>query len=160
MHYVVYSFLVKWSAESRVPGNVYISKPAAVRHNTLLINNCIYAVQHNARTPQWRHNDHDCVSNDQRFNCFHNRLFRRRSKKTSKIRAPVLCEGNPPVIRVVSLTKGQQRGKCSHLMTPSWIYIWLVLCRVLLWSATWWYPSIQSYDCPSSSEAILKNTGK
>ena len=41
MCYVVQSSLVKWSAESRVPSNVYVSKPAAVRHNTVLINNCI-----------------------------------------------------------------------------------------------------------------------
>ena len=34
---------------------------------------------------RWRHNDHDGVSNHQPHGCLLNRLFRRRSKKTSKI---------------------------------------------------------------------------
>ena len=46
---------------------------------------------------QWRHNDHDCVSNHQPHDCLLNLLFRRGSKKTSKLRVTGLCEGNPPV---------------------------------------------------------------
>ena len=48
---------------------------------------------------QWRHNGRDGVSNHQRIACLLNRLFRCRSKKTSK-----LC-------RWIPLTKSQQRGK-------------------------------------------------
>ena len=33
---------------------------------------------------RWRHNDHDSVSNHQPHGCLLNRLYRRRSKKTSK----------------------------------------------------------------------------
>ena len=40
-----------------------------------------------------------------------NRLFKRISKKTSKLRVTG---------RWIPLTKGQWRGKCFHLMTPSW----------------------------------------
>ena len=40
---------------------------------------------------QWRHNGHDSVSNQQSYNCLLNRLFRRRSKKTSKLRVNGLC---------------------------------------------------------------------
>ena len=40
-------------------------------------------------TLQWRHNEHDGVSNDQPHDCLLNRLFRRRSKKTSKHKGPV-----------------------------------------------------------------------
>ena len=43
---------------------------------------------------QWRHNGHDCVSNHQPHRCLLNRLFGRRSKKTSKIRVVGLCAGN------------------------------------------------------------------
>ena len=43
---------------------------------------------------RWRHNDHDGVSNHQPRGCLLNRLFRRRSKKTSKLRVTGLCEGN------------------------------------------------------------------
>ena len=47
---------------------------------------------------QWRHNEHDGVSNHQPHDCLLNRLFRRRSKKTSKLRVAGLCEGNSPVV--------------------------------------------------------------
>ena len=46
----------------------------------------------------WRHNGRDCVSNHQPYDCLLNRLFRRRSKKTSKLRVTGLCEGNSPVL--------------------------------------------------------------
>ena len=45
---------------------------------------------------QWRHNEHDSVSNHQPHDCLINRLFRRRSKKTSKLRVTGLCAGNSP----------------------------------------------------------------
>ena len=45
---------------------------------------------------QWRHNERDSVSNHQPHDCLLNRLFRRRSKKTSKLRVTGLCAGNSP----------------------------------------------------------------
>ena len=45
---------------------------------------------------RWRHNEHDCVSNHQRFDCLLNRLFMSRSKKTPKLRVTGLCVGNSP----------------------------------------------------------------
>ena len=48
-------------------------------------------------TLQWRHNGRDGVSNHQTHDCLLNRLFRRRSKKTSKLRVTGLCAGNSPV---------------------------------------------------------------
>ena len=65
-------------------------------------------------TLQWRHNERDSVSYHQPHDCLLNRLFRRRSKKTSKLRVTGLCAGNSPG------TVGQWRGKCFHLMTSSW----------------------------------------
>ena len=47
-------------------------------------------------TLHWRHNDHDGVSNHQPHGCLLNRLFRRRSKKTSTLRVTGLCAGNSP----------------------------------------------------------------
>ena len=46
---------------------------------------------------QWRHNERDGVSNHRRLDCLLHYLFRRRSKKTSKLRGIGLCEGNPLV---------------------------------------------------------------
>ena len=48
-------------------------------------------------TLQWRHNEGDGVSNHRRLDCLLNRLFRCRSKKTSKLRVTGLCAGNSPV---------------------------------------------------------------
>ena len=45
---------------------------------------------------RWRHNDHDSVSNHQPHGCLLNHLFRRRSKKTSKLRVTGLCAENSP----------------------------------------------------------------
>ena len=45
---------------------------------------------------RWRHNDHPAVSNHQPHGCLLNRLFRRRWKKTSKLRVTGLCAGNSP----------------------------------------------------------------
>ena len=45
---------------------------------------------------QWLHNGHDSVSNHQPHDCFLNRLFRHKSKKTSKLRVTGLCVGNSP----------------------------------------------------------------
>ena len=45
---------------------------------------------------QWRHNGWDSVSNHQPHDCLPNRLFWRRSKKTSKLRVTGLCAGNSP----------------------------------------------------------------
>ena len=45
---------------------------------------------------QWRHNDHDGVSNHQPDHCLLNCLFGRRSKKTSKLRVTGLCVENSP----------------------------------------------------------------
>ena len=48
-------------------------------------------------TLRWRHNGHDSVSNHQPHDCLLNRLFRRRSKKTSKLRVTGICVRNSPV---------------------------------------------------------------
>ena len=45
---------------------------------------------------QWRHNGRDSVSNHQPHDCLLNRLFRCRSRKTSKFLVTGLCAGNSP----------------------------------------------------------------
>ena len=49
-----------------------------------------------AQTLRCRHNGRDIVSNNQPHHCLLNRLFRRRWKKTSKLRVTGLCMGNSP----------------------------------------------------------------
>ena len=57
---------------------------------------CFTVILGNIITLQWRHNGRDGVSNHQPRQCLLNRLFGRRSKKTSQ-------------------------RKCFHLMTSSWM---------------------------------------
>ena len=45
----------------------------------------------------WRHNEHDGVSNHRHLHCLFSCWFRRRSKKTSKLRVTGLCASNPLV---------------------------------------------------------------
>ena len=67
----------------------------------------------------WRHNGCNGVSNHRPLECFLNRLFRRRSDKTSKLRVTGLCAAihrwpvNAP-------RKWPVTQKMFHLMTSSW----------------------------------------
>ena len=63
---------------------------------------------------QWRHNGCDSVWNNKPHDCLLNRLFRRRSKKTSKLRVTGFVRD-----RWIPRTNGQLRGKCFHLLTSS-----------------------------------------
>ena len=54
---------------------------------------------------QWRYNEPDNITNHQCLDCLFNRLFRRRSKKTSKLRVTDLYEFTGD--RWIPRTKGQ-----------------------------------------------------
>ena len=70
-------------------------------------------------TSWWRHNGRDGVSNHQPHDCLINRLFRRRSKNTSKFRFTGLCAGNSP--RTGEFPhKWPVSRKMFPLMTSSW----------------------------------------
>ena len=69
---------------------------------------------------QWRHNGRDSVSNHQPHDCFPNRLFRHRSKKTPKLRVTGCCAGNSPGTGEFP-HKWPVTRKCFHLMTSSWV---------------------------------------
>ena len=45
---------------------------------------------------QWRHNDHNGISNNRPHSFFLTRLYMRWSKKTPKLHVTGLCEGNSP----------------------------------------------------------------
>ena len=55
---------------------------------------CSYIICH---ISHWRHNGRGGISNHQPRHCLLNRLSRRRSKKTSKLRVTCLCVWNSPV---------------------------------------------------------------
>ena len=70
---------------------------------------------------QWRHNERDAVSNHQRLHRLLNHLCGRRSKKTSKFRAPGLWAGN-------SLVTGEfptQKASNAENVSIWWRHHWL-----------------------------------
>ena len=79
-------------------------------HETMVCDVCLSIFlekrSENPLSLQWRRNERDDVANRRRFDCLPNRLFGRRSNKTSMLRVPGLCEGNPPVWPVDSPHKG------------------------------------------------------
>ena len=70
----------------------------------------------------WRHNDHDGVSNHQPHGCLLNGLFRRRSKKTSKLRVIGLCAGNSP-----GPVNSSHKGPVARKMFP---FDYVIMCNL------------------------------
>ena len=90
----------------------------------------------------WCHNDHDGVSNHQPHGCLLNRLFRRRSKKTSKLRVNGLSAGNSP--RPVN---SPHKGPVTWKMLPFDDVImqltfqppnWVTSAKRNAWIPDWW----------------------
>ena len=85
----------------------------------------------------WRHDERDGVSNHQPNDCLLNRLFRLRSKKTSKLRVTGLCEGNSPVLRPSYLHNGvSYTGKMPPLY---WIRAKVPLAHIGPHIAQFWF---------------------
>ena len=71
------------------------------------------------------HNEYDGVSNHQTHHCLLSRLFRRRSKKTPKLRVTGLCVGNSPV-------NSPHKGLVTRKTCPfDDVIMWW--CRWLIW---------------------------
>ena len=76
---------------------------------------------------QRRHNGHNGVSNHQPHDCLINRLFRRISKKTSKLRVTGLCEGNSPQTGELPA----QRASNTKIVSIWWRHhAWVMLIHV------------------------------
>ena len=75
----------------------------------------------------WRHNDHDGASNHQPHGCLLNRLFGRKSKKTSKLRVTGLCVGTS-----TGPANSPHKGPVTRKMIPfddviMYIYIFIYM---------------------------------
>ena len=78
-----------WTCDMSVPG------PMMIQHTI-----CLHHLTSMRKSLQWRHNGCNIVSNHQPHDCFLNRVFNRRSKKTSHLRVTGLCAGNSPATGV------------------------------------------------------------
>ena len=78
---------------------------------------------------QWHHNKRDGITNQQPHHCLFNRLFRHRSKKTSKLRVNGLCVENSPVAGEFPA----QRASNAENVSIWWRHhgrLWARLCAV------------------------------
>ena len=123
-------------------------------------------MHHWCATFQWRHNEHDGVSNHQPHDFLLTLLFRRRSKKTSKLRVTGLCAGNSPVTgefpaQMASNAENDSVWLRLHDVSQKHVPCFVLHCFVVAISLA---PSIlvidlphSSYDCPSASEVPHHN---
>ena len=84
-------------------------------------------------TLQWRYNEYDGVSNHQPYDCLLTRLFRRKSKKTSKLRVTGLCGENSSVTGEFSAQKASNVENisiwwCHHMCQRPGLLIRIMLC--------------------------------
>ena len=77
---------------------------------------------------QWRHNERGSDSNHQPRDCLLNCLFRRRSKKTSKLRVAGLCQGDSLVTSEFPSQRASNAENGSiwwhHHVMFYWSYLW------------------------------------
>ena len=77
-------------------------------------------------TLQWRHNGRECVWNHQPRDCLLSRLFRRRSKKLSKLRVTGLCVVNSPL---TSEFPAQRASNAENVFIWWRHHDWVARCR-------------------------------
>ena len=83
----------------------------------------------------WRHNERDGVSNHRSHDCLLNRLFRRRSKRTLKLRVTDLWAGNSPVTGEFPAHRACNAGNVSIWWRH---HRWALLVPLLLiWTNCW-----------------------
>ena len=105
------------------------------------------------RILQWRHNEHDGVSNHYPHGCLLNSLYRRRSKKTSNLRVTGLCEGSSPVTGEFPA----QRVVTRKMLPFDDVIMDTLPCSQLIWR-----PGTVDliYRCPIFKWLVLKHWGR
>ena len=86
---------------------------------------------------QYSHNDHDGVSNHQPHGCLLNCLFRRRSRKTSKLHVTGLCAGNS--LGPVNSPHSKMFYYCCfclHILLYMYIYVYIYIIYIYIYLNT------------------------
>ena len=114
-------------------------------------------------TLRWRHNELDNVSDHQPHDCLLNRLFGRRSKKTSKPRVTGLCAGNSPETGEFLAQMASSAENVSiwwrHHENAYWLHVQIWLPSQS-WRchrrALWLYIDALVQDCSNSSALAME----
>ena len=110
-------------------------------------------------TLQWRHNERDGVSNHQHHDCLLNGLFRRRSKKTSRLRVTGLCAGNSHRWPVYSPHKWPVTRKMYHFDDVQGRGLRQFDCsRPVKTQSCHDANFVVSADCPDAAEIVVMTT--
>ena len=108
--------------------------PSITVYNASLYHMMLHAV---LESSQWRHNNHNGVSNHQPHGCLLNCLFRHRSEKTSKLRVTGLCAWNSP-----GPVNSPHKGPVTRKMFPfDDVIMWQHGTWIRHWSyhlSQWW----------------------
>ena len=105
---------------------------------------------------QWHHNGRNGVSKHWRLDCLLNRLFRCRSKKTSKLRVTGLCEGNSPVTGEFPA----QRACYAENVSIWWRHHICAVClAMLLWHPDKGTLTVLSAFCVTTDGFSAKSVG-
>ena len=101
---------------------------------------------------QWRHNGYDDVSNHQPPGCLLNRLFRRGSKKTSKLRVTGLCAGihQWPVNSPHKWPVTRKMFPFDDVIKRVWLFVYIHRCLQYPW---------KNFSCLSGALRYLQPTG-
>ena len=125
-----------------------------IANNCLQLNPARKILTYKNCTLLCRHNGRNSISNHQPHDCLLNRLFKRRSKKTSQLRVTGLCAGNSPVTgefpaQMASNTENVSILRRLHVyisFQTAYVSIKLPIQRHtirLKWDSTWFKPLIQ-----------------
>ena len=91
-----WSGLKEWCRYRQVKKEIFLVWSLSSNKSSDIHTSIFATIVHPSPGLQWRHNGRDSVSKHQSYDCFLNRLFRRRSKNKSKLRVTGLCAGNSP----------------------------------------------------------------
>ena len=107
---------------------------------------------------QCRHNERDGVSNHKPYHYLLNRLFRRRSKKTSKLRVTGLCAGSSPLTGEFPTQSASYVENVSIWWRKNIIHVGLAsISLIILRFLPFILPRRQVNDCLYFGNLILTN---
>ena len=89
--------------------------------------------------------------------CLLNRLFRRRSKQTTKFRVAGFYAGNSPGTGEFPAQMASNAGKCFHLMTSSWMWVNIASGDDLLPDDTKPLPEAMLTNCQWGYVALIQD---
>ena len=121
----------------------WIKWPSKSRHPAL-----------NITVASWWADEHDRASNHRCLDCVFNHLFRRKSKKASKLRVTGLCEVNSPVTGEFPAQRASNAENVSIWWCHHYIYIYMKKC------SHWVCGCIFSNICRTIEYLRRKTSGK